>query len=81
MAGENLGCEEDKIIGISRIVVNISGGIMNKFKVGNVVQVKSSEIWMTVSEIRDVGVYCLWFDGGDLKRGFFETDTLNLVKE
>jgi len=54
----------------------------HKFKVGNVVRVKSHALLrMTVSELRDNGCFCLWFDGGDLKRGFFETETLIRIKE
>ncbi|MCW2273211.1 DUF2158 domain-containing protein [Rhodoblastus acidophilus] len=53
-----------------------------KFKVGQVVRLKSGSPDMTVSIIdSDTYVWCQWFGGRKLERGRFDVDTLILSDE
>lgn len=46
------------------------------FKTGDLVSLKSGGAVMTVEEIADDKVLCVWFDGKKLLRGDFYPDTL-----
>lgn len=49
----------------------------SKFKVGDVVQLKSGGPAMTVDELNNSGNYwCVWFKGASRERGNFASDTL-----
>lgn len=47
-----------------------------QIKVGDVVQLKSGSAKMTVEEIGDAGVSCVWFEGTQPQRGEFPVVTL-----
>lgn len=51
-----------------------------KFKIGDVVNLKSGGPDMTISDFKDygVGVICQWFMSGELRRGVFNPDELSL---
>lgn len=49
-------------------------------KKGDVVQLKSGSLKMTIEDVKEEGyVICMWFDGqGDLKREKFHKDLLRI---
>lgn len=48
-----------------------------QFKVGDVVQLKSGSVTMTIEEIDEDGdVSCVWFEGKQPQRGSFPVATL-----
>ena len=51
---------------------------MNNFNIGDLVQLKSGSISMTVSEIinDDNDVLCIWFDGEDFRDKIFPIQTI-----
>lgn len=54
-----------------------------KFKVGDVVQLKSGGPKMTVTsvEVKDNYIYTAWFAGSKNERGRFPYDAITIVKE
>jgi uncharacterized protein YodC (DUF2158 family) len=52
---------------------------MAKFKVGDIVQLKSGGSKMTCTKIKPLhqgGIECKWFEGNKLKVGYFPPDAL-----
>ncbi|MFO8027350.1 MAG: DUF2158 domain-containing protein [Opitutales bacterium] len=48
-----------------------------QFKVGDVVELKSGSVKMTIEEITDdLGVSCVWYDGTQPQRDAFPESTL-----
>ena len=47
-------------------------------KVGDVVQLKSGGVPMTVAKIDHTGVFCMWMDGTTRHEGTFAADTLKI---
>ena len=55
---------------------------MEKYKTGDVVQLKSGGPKMTVKSSNVSGeIYCQWFAGSKLEAGYFPPESLNRVKE
>lgn len=48
----------------------------DSFNVGDVVQLKSGGPLMTVTEVEDTTVWCVWFDKTEQKGGSFIAATL-----
>lgn len=53
----------------------------SKFKVGDIVQLKSGGPKMTVTEIHDTGVRTAWFAGSKNEQGYFPFDAIMLPQE
>lgn len=51
-------------------------GMADSFNVGDVVQLKSGGPLMTVTEVEDTTVWCVWFDKTEQKGGSFIAATL-----
>jgi uncharacterized protein YodC (DUF2158 family) len=49
----------------------------DSFKVGDVVQLKSGGPMMTVEEVEERTVFCIWFDKTERKAGRFNPATLD----
>ena len=52
-----------------------------KFKIGDIVKLKSGGPEMTVMKAGDSLITCQWFAGKKLALGRFEMDSLNLLTE
>lgn len=53
-----------------------------RYKIGDIVRLKSGGPRMTVNQIYDSGnVYCQWFAGNKLNSGGFEPNTIYHVKD
>lgn len=52
-----------------------------KFKVGDVVQLRSGGPKMTVTEIHDTGVRTAWFAGSKKEQGYFPFDSIVIALE
>ncbi len=46
------------------------------FKVGDEVKLKSGGPAMTVEEVNEAGIWCVWFDGKKAERQIFQSATL-----
>ena len=53
---------------------------MDEIKKGMVVQLKSGGPRMTVHVIDKSGVFCKWFNDSEVKGGYFEPETLRIIK-
>lgn len=47
------------------------------FKIGDIVQLKSGSIKMTIESISEESINCVWMTGGDLKRDVFNRDSID----
>lgn len=53
--------------------------MVNPFKIGLEVRLKSGSPQMTVNEISKDGVFCYWFDGNLLQAAWFHMDAVVLA--
>lgn len=57
---------------------------MTKFKIGDLVKLKSGGPLLTVTNIEQeltfIAIVCVWFDGGDPKVNKFKEETLGLCQ-
>lgn len=49
------------------------------FAIGDVVELKSLSPRLTVEKCSDGTVYCVWFEGAEVKRGHFPANALKRV--
>ncbi|HEY6350346.1 MAG TPA: DUF2158 domain-containing protein [Candidatus Angelobacter sp.] len=54
--------------------------VMTQWKVGDIVKLKSGGPAMTVSELADSQVWCMWFEGTEQKQAIFPVDALESVR-
>jgi len=54
---------------------------MENIKVGDVVELKSGSCEMTVENINDSKVVCIWYDDNEIKKREFEKGTLRKITD